>query len=178
MIQSSKGEGYMAEKVSKDRLVFGLILLVLIAAGEIVLHLMHLPAWPAFFIMIFFFVNHLDMKQAPSMLAGGSFGILNIISVKITVGVLMGLGLSQFASVLTYVLIFVFLIVLLGEIIPVLFNNYAFMAFLFTGTYMKTPDPVNPFVLVAIMLVGGGIFIVCIQSIVKFLGKLAAAKAA
>ena len=164
-------------KVSKDRLVFGVILLVLIALGEIILHLLHVPAWPAFFIMIFFFVAHMDAKQVPAMLVGGPFGILNIIAVKIVVGLLMGLGLSQFASILIYILFFVFLIIVLGESIPVLFNNYAFMAFLFTATYMKTPDPVNPFVLVAIMLIGGGLFVVCIQGIVKFLGKLAAAKA-
>jgi len=172
-----KGESQMI-KVSKDRLVFGAILLVLIAVGEIVLHLLHVPAWPAFFIMIFFFVGHMDMKQVPAMLVGGPFGILNIIAVKIVVGLLMGLGLAQFTSILIYILFFVFLIIVLGEGIPVLFNNYAFMAFLFTATYMKTPEPANPFVLVAIMVVGGGIFVFCIQSIVKFLGKLAAAKAA
>jgi hypothetical protein len=168
-------EVFMA-KLDKNRLIFGLFLIILIAIGEIIFHVLHVPAWPAFLIMIFFFMAHMDKKQAPNMLVGGAFGILMIIAAKIIVTSLVGAGLDQFVSFLIFVLVFVYCIVALGEILPILFNNYAFMALLFTATYMQTPNPQNPFVLTAILLIGGGIFIIGILGIVKLLMKLASPK--
>jgi len=163
-------------KLDKNRLIFGVFLIILIAIGEIVFHMLHVPAWPAFLTMIFFFMAHMDKKLAPNMLIGGAFGILMIIVAKIFVTSLVGAGLDPFVSFLIFVLIFVYCIVALGEILPILFNNYAFMALLFTGTYMKTPDPINPFILTAILLIGGGFFIIGILGIVKLLMKLSASK--
>ena len=45
----------------------------------------------------------------------------------------MGLELAM----LVYVIVFVYLIVALGEIVPVIFNNYAFMYFLVAGVAAK-----------------------------------------
>lgn len=163
-------------KLDKNRLIFGVFLLILIAIGEIVFHSLHVPAWPAFLIMIFFFMAHMDKKLAPNMLVGGAFGILMIIAAKIIVSSLVSAGLNQFVAFLIFVLVFVYCIVALGEILPILFNNYAFMALLFTATYMQTPNPQNPFVLTGILLIGGGAFIVGILAIVKLLMKLASPK--
>jgi len=41
---------------------------------------------------------------------------------------------------------------------------------------MTVPNPVNPFVLAAVLVLGGGIFILAILGIVKTLMKLAASK--
>ena len=62
-------------KFNRQRLVFGLYLLVLIAAAELVAGHFGLPAWPAFMAMIFFFVEHMDTRNAPHILVGGVFGI-------------------------------------------------------------------------------------------------------
>jgi hypothetical protein len=126
--------------------------------------------------MIFFFMAHMDKKMAPNMLIGGAFGILMIIAAKIIVTSLVAAGLDQFLAFLIFVLVFVYCIVALGEILPILFNNYAFMALLFTATYMQTPNPQNPFVLTAILLLGGAAFILGILGIVTLLMKLASSK--
>ena len=70
-------------KLSKDRLIFGVLLIVLVALGEIVLGHFKLATWPAFMVMIFFFEAHMDMKKAANILVGGLFGIANLIIIKI-----------------------------------------------------------------------------------------------
>ncbi len=161
-------------KFNKIRLFFGLLLIILIGIGEVICHAVNLPAWPAFFVMIFFFVEERNMKKALNILIGGAFGILLIIAAGYFIPFLMRLGLSQFPAFLTFVLLFVYCIVALGEIIPWLFNNYAFMAILFAGTYMKTPDAQNPVVLAAILIIGGAIFIAGIIGIEKIVIKVMA----
>ncbi|HPK45940.1 MAG TPA: hypothetical protein PLV62_13240, partial [Spirochaetota bacterium] len=115
-------------RLDKSRLIFGLFLVIVIVIGEIVFHLLHVPSWPAYLIMIFFFMANMDKKQALNMLVGGAFGILMIIVARFAIVALMGAGLDQFVSTLIFIIIFVYCIVAFGEVIPFLFNNYAFMA--------------------------------------------------
>lgn len=161
-------------KISIEKSVFGIFLLVLIAAGEVVAHFLHLPAWPAFLIMIFFFMAHMDRKQIPHMLVGCTYGILlTIVLVKVVMA-LIAAGVPRLAAVVGFVLVFVYSIVLLADVLPWLFNNYAFMSFLFATTYMKTAEAADPFVLVAILLVGGGLFLLGIIGIANLTGKILA----
>jgi len=162
-------------KVSKDRLIFGVPLIILVALGEIILGKLKLPSWPAFMVMIFFFEAHMDMKKAPNILVGGLFGIANLIIIKIFLEAAapsLGLELTK----LIYVIVFVYLIVALGEVVPVIFNNYAFMYFLVAAVAAKGPAP-DVFAWMGVELVGGAIFIAAILGIVKILGALAAKKA-
>jgi hypothetical protein len=163
-------------KLSKDRLVFGVFLIIVVALGEIILGKLGLPSWPAFMVMIFFFEAHMDMKKAPNILVGGLFGIANLIIIKIFLEATapsLGLELAK----LIYVLVFVYAIVALGEVVPVLFNNYTFMYFLVAAVAAKAPNP-NVFSWMGVEVVGGAIFIAAILGIMKILGSLAARKAA
>jgi hypothetical protein len=163
-------------KLSKDRLIFGVFLIVLVALGEIVLTHLKLAAWPAFMVMIFFFETHMDIKKAPNILVGGLFGIANLIIVMIfleAAGPALGMELAK----LLYVIVFVYLIVALGEIIPVLFNNYTFMYFLVAALAYKTPDQ-DIFSWMGVEVIGGALFIAGILGIIKILGFLATRKAA
>jgi len=162
-------------KLSKDRLVFGALLIVLIALGEIILGHFKLATWPAFMVMIFFFEAHMDIKKAANILVGGLFGIANLIIIKIFLEAAapsLGLELAK----LLYVLVFVYAIVALGEVVPVLFNNYTFMYFLVAAVAVKAPDP-NIFSWMGVEVVGGGLFILGILGIVKILESLAKKKA-
>ncbi|MGD0278216.1 MAG: hypothetical protein ABSC11_02795 [Smithella sp.] len=166
-------------KLSKDRLIFGLLLIVLIAIGEIVLNKFKLATWPAFMVMIFFFEAHMDTKKAASILVGGLFGIANLIIIKMFLTAAapsLGLELAK----LIYILGFVYLIVALGEIVPILFNNYCFMYFLVAAVAAMAPtsNPNVVFEWMGVEIVGGGLFIAGILCIVKILGSLAAKKAA
>ncbi|MFZ1980670.1 MAG: hypothetical protein WAU61_05130 [Smithella sp.] len=163
-------------KLSKDRLIFGVFLIIVVALVEIISGKLGFPAWPAFMVMIFFFEAHMDVKKAPHILVGGLFGIINIILIKMyldATAASMGLELAM----LVYVIVFVYLIVALGEIIPVIFNNYAFMFFLVAAVAAKTPAP-NVLVWMGVEVVGGAIVIAAVLGIVKILGSLAAKKAA
>jgi hypothetical protein len=164
-------------KLSKERLIFGVPLIIVVALGMIILGKLGFPndTWPAFMVMIFFFEAHMDIKKAPHILVGGLFGIANIILIKIFLGAAaasMGLELAM----LVYVVVFVYLIVALGEVVPVIFNNYAFMYFLVAGVAAKGPAP-NVFVWMGVEVIGGAIFIAAILGIMKIMGFLAAKKA-
>jgi hypothetical protein len=118
----------------------------------------------------------MDMKKAPNILVGGLFGIANLIIIKIFLEATapsLGLELAK----LIYVLVFVYAIVALGEVVPVLFNNYTFMYFLVAAVAAKAPNP-NVFSWMGVEVVGGAIFIAAILGIMKILGSLAARKAA
>ena len=75
-------------RFQKDRLIFGGLLLALIAIGEIVLHELYLPAWPVFVVMLFFFLAHMDRKVAPNIIIGALAGIGCTMLAKPVVGAL------------------------------------------------------------------------------------------
>jgi hypothetical protein len=163
-------------KLSKDRLIFGVFLIIVVALVEIISGKLGFPAWPAFMVMIFFFEAHMDIKKAPHILVGGLFGIANIILIKMFLGATaasMGLELAM----LVYVIVFVYLIVALGEVVSIVFNNYAFMFFLVAAVAAKGPAP-NVFVWMGVEVVGGALVIAAILGITKIMGSLAAKKAA
>jgi len=141
--------------VSKTRLIFGIFLLVLIVIIDLALHHLHLAAWPAFMVMIFFFESHMNPNRAPHILLGGLFGILNLVLIGMFLKVAAP-PLGILAAKLVYVCLFVYLIVALGETVPVFFNNYAFMFFLVAALAAKIQNPApNPWMWMGIELVGG-----------------------
>lgn len=136
----------LSNAFSKLNIIFLALLLVLIMAGELILEPMHYAAWPAFMIMIFFFMSHMNIKEAPSILIGSAFGLLNIILIVYWFDIavpLFGGDMAKypapatleamFISKLIYIAVFVALIVFFKDIIPWIFNNYAFMCFTVAG---------------------------------------------
>jgi hypothetical protein len=157
-------------KFNKERLIFGIFLLVLIIIIDLIFHHLNLPNWPAFMIMIFFFEAHMDVKKTSHIIVGGAVGILCL--------VLTGLFVDAFSSHigfmtsrLTIICLLVYAIVAFGEILPVIFNNYAFMFYLISGLASAITDPApNPWVWIGIDLVAGILVILGIIGI----GKLTA----
>jgi hypothetical protein len=156
---------------NRQRLIFGLYLLVLIAGAELIAGHFKLPAWPAFMAMIFFFVEHMDVKKAPHILVGGVFGIACILLAKPVVGALAPMLGVEMAT-LAYILAIVYAIVAFGEMAPMFFNNYAFMYLTVTGLAMHLPQP-NPFLWMAVAGIGGGALIAGVVGIVKLMARSA-----
>lgn len=156
---------------NRQRLVFGLYLLVLIAAAELIAGHFKLPAWPAFMAMIFFFVEHMDVKKAPHILVGGVFGIACILLAKPVVAALAPLLGVEIAT-LAYILGIVYAIVAFGEMAPMFFNNYAFMYLTVTGLAMHLPQP-KLFLWMAVAGIGGGALIAGVVGIVKLMARSA-----
>lgn len=136
----------MSQFFPKSKMLYTIVILLTIVVGEMILHPNHWDTWPAFACMVFFFCVHRDFKQGPNILIGGAFGILQIYLIKLWYGVSVpwfGGDMSKytdphtqhalFTSKLIYILIFVFLIVLLKDAIPLLFNDFTFMFFIIAG---------------------------------------------
>ena len=154
---------------NRQRLIFGAYLLVLIALAEIIAGKFHLPMWPAFMAMIFFFAEHMDPKKAPHILVGAVFGIACILLAAPIVGALAPL-MGFEAARLVFILGIVYAIVAFGEMLPLVFNNYAFMYLTVTALAMELPHP-NPYLWMAVAAMGGGLLIAGVMGI----GRLVAA---
>lgn len=169
-------------KPNKIRLLFGLYLLVLVVIGEVALHLLHVPSWPAFIAMVFFFFAERDSKKIPNILAGGTFGIL---SMYLAIGLIIVLikyllipvlkleyNTALFIGIVIFIVIFVYAIIGLGETFPIILNNFAFMAMLMTSVYNKITEP-EPALAIwkisLIYLVAGAAMIYGILLIVKIM---------
>jgi hypothetical protein len=76
---------------------------------------------------------------------------------------------------LIFVLLLVYAIVAFGEMVPLLFNNYAFLYLTVTGLAVTQPNP-NPFLWMAMAAVGGALLIGGVMGIGKLMMAQAAAK--
>src|SRR5262245_13043840 len=144
-------------KFDRQRLIFGLFLLVLVAAATMITGHLKLPAWPAFMAMIFFFIGEMDVKKVPAILAGGVAGIAAILLFMPVIS-LLGPALGPELATLALVLALIYAIVAFGEMVPVIFNNYMFMYLTVTGVAVQQPNP-NPFLWMAMAAIGGAVLI-------------------
>lgn len=158
----------------RQRLIFGLYLLVLIAAAVLITGRLKVPAWPAFMAMVFFFVEDMDVKKVPHILVGGVFGIACILLAAPTIGALAPLIGVEYAT-LVYILGVVYAIVAFGELVPLLFNNFAFMYLTVTGIAVQLPGP-NPYLWMAVTGIGGALLIAGVIGIGKLMSQPAPVK--
>jgi hypothetical protein len=163
-------------KFDRTRLLFGLYLLVLITAFELLIRQLKVPGWPGYVGMIFFFVENMDVKKAPSIIVGGVFGIALILLARPIIGALAPLIGLELAGI-AFVLALVYAIVAFGEMVPLLFNNYAFMYLTVTGVAVMQPDP-NPFLWMGITAIGGSALIAGVVGIGRLMMAQAASKQA
>ncbi|OHD66882.1 MAG: hypothetical protein A2176_12535 [Spirochaetes bacterium RBG_13_51_14] len=173
-------------KLNPQRLIFGLFLIVVIVVAEVLFGALKLHGWlwPAFIVMIFFFEAHMDIKKAPNIIVGGLFGLFGILIAKYVFVVPLAPTLGEALPRLIFIVVFVYAIVAFGEMLPILFNNYAFMNVLVTAIAIKqkelpnsNPD-VSILIWMGVELVVGVTFIYAILGIIKILGAMAKRKAA
>lgn len=143
------------EKFKKERLVFGLYLLVLIVVFELILHSFHLPGWPLFMVMIFFFESGMNTERAPNIIIGGLVGVLcYMATVQFLTFVAPYFELT--AARLFFICLVVYAIVAFGEIAPKVFNNYTFMFFLISGLAgAQSTGLATALIWMGLILVGG-----------------------
>ncbi len=166
-------------KFDKQRLIFGFFLLILVVMFSLFFEHFKLPSWPAFMVMIFFIESHMDIKKVPNILVGGIFGLLSIIAVHIFVTKMAGV-LPPSVAILLYISGFIYAIVAFGEILPIVFNNYAFMFFLVAGVAAEAAEAAgakpDPGLWVSIELLLGGALVGGVIGILKLMGILFAPK--
>jgi hypothetical protein len=169
-VSASEGEELMDKIFTKQNALFGFLLVVFIIIFEIALPRLGLPAWPAFMVMIFFFIAHEDVKLAPDILIGGLAGIVCVVLVKEFMAAFEP-AVGGEAARLTFIGLFVYAIVMLKDAIPYVFNSYAFMFFLVAALAGRAPNP-NPYVWMGVEFVVGGIFIAGIIGISRLVTVL------
>jgi len=146
------------EKIfTKKNVLFGFLLVAFVIVFEIILARLSLPAWPAFMVMIFFFVIHEQTQQALPILIGGLAGIACVLLCEKFIAILQP-AIGHEAAKLLFIGLFVYSIVLLKDALPYVFNSYAFMFFLVAALAMPNAK-VSPFVWMGVEFVVGGIFI-------------------
>jgi hypothetical protein len=143
---------------SRRRLVFGLYLIVLVGLTIIITGRMGLQAWPAFVALVLFFLEHMDVKKISHILVGSVVGIGFLLLAPAAIGALAHLLGAEWAQ-LAYILLAVYLIVALHDLLPMLFNSYAFMYLTIGGVALATPGRPNPIVWALTAVVGGAVLI-------------------
>jgi hypothetical protein len=159
----------MNKVLNARNVLFGFLLVAFIIVFEIILAHFSLPAWPAFMVMIFFFVAHEDTSLAPNILIGGLAGIVCAILIKEFV-LFFEPYLGAEAAKLAFIGLFVYAIVLLKDAIPYVFNSYAFMFFLVAALAGKGQDA-NPYIWMGVELAFGAIFIAGVLGIAWIVDK-------
>ncbi len=164
-------------RFNRRRLVFGLYLIALVGLAELAAGYLRVPGWPAFVALILFFIEHMDVKKVPAILVGALVGVLFVLLAPPSIAFLarfLGPAWGQLA----YILLAVYLIVALGEMLPLLFNNYAFLYFTVCGLALETANP-NPYLWALVAAAGGALLIggaVLIDRIVGGHGAVAPAQ--
>lgn len=164
-------------KLDKNRLIFGAMLLVLITITEIVLHALQVPGWPVLFVMLFFFLVHMDKKAAPNIIIGALVGIGCFVIAKPVIRAIYPITGLEMGRLL-FILVIVAAIILFKEIVPMVFNDYTFAYLLISGLAAKIPSPSpNPYIWMAVTLVGGTLFIFAILGMRKIVTVMAIKRA-
>lgn len=154
-------------KLKRQRLIFGLYMVVLIAAASTVIGYFALPAWPALMVLIFFFMEDMDPKKAPQILVGSVAGIGAILLARPVISGLAPLTGAELARLL-FVAAIVVAIVAAGAIVSMPFGNYAFMFLIVSGLAIQLPEP-NPLQWMAIATLGGGLLIAAAAGITRMM---------
>jgi hypothetical protein len=155
-------------KFNRQTLIFGIYLLVPVALGVYITDYFKLPAWPAFMCMIFFFVEHMNTQKASHIIVGAIAGFAGIAFIGTAVGALAPI-MGVEAGKILYILALVYAIVAFGETLPIVFNSYAFTFFTVGGLGLEAPEP-NPYLWMAMAVVGGGLLIGSVVLINKMMG--------
>jgi len=110
-------------------MVLGLIIATCVVLGVYVMGLFGVhQVWPAFFIMISFFLMGADVKNLPTIMIGAICGLIFAVILAAALTPL-GAAIGELPATLLLVWIFVFVIAALGEVLPHVCNNFAFAYF-------------------------------------------------
>lgn len=157
---------------NRQRLIFGLFVLALIAITELIAGFFNLPPWPAYVAWVLFFIEQMNPKKAAPILIGAITAMALLLFAPVGIALLAHVIGPDWGR-LVYILAAVYAIFAFGEIMPLVLNNYTFMVLTVAGVALATPNP-NPYLWLAVGAVGGAALIGTTILISKLLGPAAA----
>ncbi len=158
------------KKISmKAHLTLGIIIATVVCLGVVVIGALGVHAtWPAFFIMISFFITGANVKNLPSIFIGCITGLILAFLLLIAATPTMA-AIGPTLGLLVLVWLVVFLIVFGQEFLPQAFNNFAFIYFTIALIFAGEAATMTPAAIVSEYLVwaltailGGGGILACI----------------
>ena len=165
------------QKPSRHQVIVTSCVLVWIFIVNVAAIALGVAGWPLYFVTIFFFALGADMKNVPSIFAGGTLGLLAALGLHAgTFGLAPSLGLLGAFSVSIGIVLAV--IILGGTVCPVACNNVAF-AYLTVATVNF--EAITPAVIgyqMAVFWIGGAIILGGSLAAATLGGKLAGPHAA
>lgn len=113
----------------KETVIAGLIVAVWLVVTLIILSQFGISqGWPAFLTLLFFFETGAKTENLKNIFAGAAVGLLLGAALPVVAGALApAMGLEP--ALLLVVFVIVFLIIALGDVAHMFFNNYAFCYF-------------------------------------------------
>ena len=127
------------QKPNRHQVIVTTCVLIWIFIVNVAAIALGVTGWPLYFVTIFFFALGADMKNVPSIFAGGTLGLIAALGLHAgTFGLAPSLGLLGAFSVSIAIVLAV--IILGGTVCPVACNNVAF-AYLTVATVTTEPIP-------------------------------------
>lgn len=155
----------MSEKsgFKKETIIAGIIVAIWLILTIIILSLFGISqGWPAFLTLLFFFESGAKTENLKNIFVGAAVGLLLGAAMPVTAKALApALGLEP--ALLIVVFAIVFLIIALGDVAHMFFNNYAFVYFTIACIFPK--QSTSEWLLV--LLLGGAFFTGGILGIIK-----------
>ena len=124
--------------IKRETLIMSGILAVSIAAVAVVAALMGgVPTWPGYFLVLLFFLGKCErLADLKDVGCGGAVGIVWSLGCSLAIGTLAP-ALGQLAALGIVLFASIFLLAALGDVCPLLFNNYAFVYYLIAALFAE-----------------------------------------
>ena len=146
------------QKPSRHQFIVTSCVLVWIFIVNVAAIALGIAGWPLFFVTIFFFALGADMKNVPSIFAGGTLGLIAALGLHAgTFGLAPSLGLLGAFSVSIAIVLAV--IILGGTVCPVACNNVAFAYLTVATVNFEAITPALIGYQMAVFWVGGAIIL-------------------
>ena len=164
------------QKPSRHQFIVTSCVLVWIFIVNVAAIALGIAGWPLFFVTIFFFALGADMKNVPSIFAGGTLGLIAALGLHAgTFGLAPSLGLLGAFSVSIAIVLAV--IILGGTVCPVACNNVAFAYLTVATVNFEAITPALIGYQMAVFWVGGAIILGGSLAAAAIGGKIAGAGA-
>ncbi|SHF30937.1 hypothetical protein SAMN02745218_01938 [Desulfofundulus australicus DSM 11792] len=156
------------------KIVLGILIVALVLVSLIIFETYHIPSWPAYVAMILFFIVHENVALVPNIIVGGAFGIFCFFLLEVFLKATAPLMGGILIPVLIFVGVFVFLIVLLTDYLPYLFNSFAFLYFTISILASESAhnNPMAWVTWLATEVIGGLLLILGVIGSFKVLGNM------
>ena len=164
------------QKPSRHQFIVTACVLVWIFIVNVAAIALGVTGWPLYFVTIFFFALGADMKNIPSIFAGGTLGLVAALGLHAgTFGLAPSLGLLGAFSVSIAIVLAV--IILGGTVCPVACNNVAFAYLTVATVNFEAITPALIGYQMAVFWVGGAIILGGALAAAAICGKIAGAHA-